>query len=382
MTQLYNHLIPSVSKLEKRMISHISPGGNWKDIPKTIPSQRLKQIRKSGGRTTYYGRLKWDAPSYTISTYFNRLGNGCHIHPSYDRIISIREGARLQSFPDKYRFYGSKGSIYKQIGNAVPPLLAYAVLKVIGKFYKIKHFIDLFAGAGGMSEGLRMAGSKPIGSIELERPYFDTYINNLRTSISKEMFICGDITEKHNQKKLVDASSVTQDCFIVGGPPCQGFSLAGLFKKDDPRNKLFKEYIKIVSKVSPKFFIFENVPGLLSMDSGKYVEKIISEFEAIGYRIDKPWKLMATDYGVPQKRKRIFLVGHTSGKIEPPKAYLDENSHVTVRDAIYGLPKRKPGNKDDVIKYNKKSNSNYQKFITGEISVNAFIKKQKTCRSH
>ena len=97
--KLYNHISPTFSELEKKMVVCIPPGGNWKDIPENIPSQRLAQIRKSGGRTTYYGRLKKDAPSYTISTYFNRMGNGCFIHPSQDRLISIREGASFFNLP-------------------------------------------------------------------------------------------------------------------------------------------------------------------------------------------------------------------------------------------------------------------------------------------
>ena len=134
MTLLYNHIAPKFSELEKQMVVHIPPGGNWSNIPESVPSKRLEQIRRNGGgRTTYYGRLRWEKPSYTISTYFNRIGNGCHIHPEQDRLISIREAARLQSFPDNYRFTGSKGAIHKQIGNAVPPLLAYKISLIVSK---------------------------------------------------------------------------------------------------------------------------------------------------------------------------------------------------------------------------------------------------------
>ena len=153
---LYNHIAPGLSKLEWEMAKHIPAGGNWKNIPEHIPSQRLEQIRKSGGRTTYYGRLVWDKPAYTITTYFNRLGNSSNLHPEQQRMISTREGARLQSFPDKFIFHGTKSSQYKQIGNAVPPLLARAVAETIEPHLENRTFIDLFAGAGGMSEGFRM----------------------------------------------------------------------------------------------------------------------------------------------------------------------------------------------------------------------------------
>ena len=106
--KIYNHIAPGLSKLEWSMAQHIKPGGNWQDIPENIPSKRLEQIRRSGGRTTYYGRLLNDKPAYTITTYFNRLGNSSNLHPDQQRMISIREGARLQSFKDGYIFYGPK----------------------------------------------------------------------------------------------------------------------------------------------------------------------------------------------------------------------------------------------------------------------------------
>ena len=92
-----------------RMVVAIPSGGNWKNIPLDVPSKRVEGIRLSGGRTTYYGRLRWDYPAYTIATYFNRPGNGCNIHPDdasanipQHRLISFREAARIQSFPDNF----------------------------------------------------------------------------------------------------------------------------------------------------------------------------------------------------------------------------------------------------------------------------------------
>ena len=149
---LHNHIAPGLSKLEWEMVQHIPAGGNWQNIPDTIPSQRLEQIRRSGGRTTYYGRLEFDKPSYTITTYFNRLGNGCNLHPSQNRIISTREGARLQSFKDSFTFYGSKTSQYKQIGNAVPPLLGRAIAETLKDHLRNLTFVDLFAGLKGFCQ--------------------------------------------------------------------------------------------------------------------------------------------------------------------------------------------------------------------------------------
>ena len=122
--KLYNHVVFKMGKHEAEIAPHIPEGGNWQDIPLSISDTRLDKIRETGGRTTYYGRLCWDKPSYTIATYFNRVGNGCNLHPSQCRVLSNREAARLQSFPDSFIFQGSNASQYKQIGNAVPPLLA------------------------------------------------------------------------------------------------------------------------------------------------------------------------------------------------------------------------------------------------------------------
>ena len=128
---IHNHVTYSLSDLDMAMVKSVPEGGNWKNIPEHIPSKRLDQIRLSGGRTTLYGRLRREHPSYTITTYFNRPGNGAYIHPKQDRVISAREAARLQSFPDKYVFHGSKTSLCKQIGNAVPPIMAYFIARRI-----------------------------------------------------------------------------------------------------------------------------------------------------------------------------------------------------------------------------------------------------------
>ena len=132
--KLYNHQTASLSEIDLKMIKSVPSGGNWKNIPKSIPSERLNKIRKSGGRTTYYGRLRWDKPSYTINTYFNRPGNGCFMHPDdkksknpQHRLISFREAARIQSFPDDFVFVGNQQETYVQVGNAVPPMFGWYV---------------------------------------------------------------------------------------------------------------------------------------------------------------------------------------------------------------------------------------------------------------
>ncbi|GAG20948.1 unnamed protein product, partial [marine sediment metagenome] len=193
--RIANHVAPALSAIDLRMVRSIPPGGNWKDIPSSIPSKRLAGIRKSyaageGSRSTYYGRLRADAPAYTISTYFPRPGNGCHIHYDFaggqHRTISYREAARLQSFPDDFVFSGTKTSICKQIGNAVPPLLAYQLALHLGT---LGVFLDLFSGAGGLALGFKWAGWKPILANDMEPSFLETYRKNVH-----EATLCGDVT--------------------------------------------------------------------------------------------------------------------------------------------------------------------------------------------
>lgn len=374
--KLYNHISPTFSELEKKMVVCIPPGGNWKNIPESIPSQRLAQIRKSGGRTTYYGRLKKDAPSYTISTYFNRMGNGCFIHPSQDRLISIREGARLQSFPDNYIFYGSKTSQYKQIGNAVPPLLAREVASLLEPYLKNKTFVDLFAGAGGMSLGFTMQDYKLLGAIEIEKNYFETYKRN-HPELAEKHLITGDICLEENKLKLIDGLKEIPEV-IVGGPPCQGFSTAGWRNPNDKRNQLFKEFVNIVDKLKPDFFVMENVPGILTMRKGDAFKEIVESFKEIGYFVNEPIKLNAEEFGVPQKRKRIFIIGSKNGiVIKQPEPLFSADTNlpnpITVEDAIYDLPVLGLADGDYCVEYNSNPQSPYQKLMNGLIDFDEFI---------
>ncbi len=375
--KLYNHIAPGLSKLEWEMAKHIPAGGNWKNIPENIPSQRLVQIRKSGGRTTYYGRLVWDKPAYTITTYFNRLGNSSNLHPEQQRMISTREGARLQSFPDSFIFHGTKSSQYKQIGNAVPPLLAKAVAETLEPHLENKTFIDLFAGAGGMSEGFRMKNFKLLGAVEIEKNYFETFKKN-HLEIDQEFLLVGDITKSEIKEKIKSISNHQKVGLVIGGAPCQGFSYAGWRNPEDTRNQLFKEFFEIVRDVRPEIFVMENVTGILTMRNGQVIKEIAEVFAEIGYHVNFPLKLNAEDYGVPQKRRRIFIIGTRENiQIEPPKSLFLENTSylpkpITVKQAIYGLPPLESGEGVFEMETNYKANSVYEKLMMTEIDFNEF----------
>lgn len=388
--KLFNHVTASLSDLDMEMVKAVPPGGNWKDINEETfeKSKRLQNIRESGGRTTYYGRLKKDEPSYTINTYFNRPGNGTFIHPEEDRLISIREAARLQSFQDSYRFFGSLSSQRNQVGNAVPPLLGRA----IGKKLPGEKVLDLFCGAGGLSKGLSMAGFKEFIGVEKVNQMVQTIERNHKDIDT----ICGDLTDPTTQRKVL---KTVEEKFsegvdvIVGGPPCQGFSTAGDWRNDDPRDNLFKPMLKIVEELNPKSVLIENVRGIKWKNDGKAFESIKGWIKELGYNLNVK-VLKAEEYGVPQKRRRVFFLGmkkKTPKLPEPIFSGEDRNSKltsfeenskptsppITVWETISDLPSLGPGEGEEIMPYNDSwTETDYQLFLRSKISFEEFMNKK------
>jgi len=393
--KIYNHVSIKLGAHEAEMAKHIPPGGNWKNIPDTISDARLDGIREGGGRTTYYGRLVWDKPSYTIATYFNRVPNGCNLHPDIDRTLSIREAARLQSFPDDFVFKGSQASQFKQIGNAVPPVLARFVSSLIKPYLNSYNFIDLFAGCGGMSEGFIMNGFNLIAANEFDKNIMMTNKFNHSKYTTEENFVLGDVTKDETKNQIIKACEGHQIDVIVGGPPCQGFSYAGWRDPNDTRNQLFKEFVKLVDVIRPKFFVMENVLGILTMRNGDAIKEIIQEFASIGYYVNTPIKLNAEQYGVPQKRKRVFIIGSLDGVIvEQPEPLFSEigekkdadlfhpatndyHAIVTVRDAIGSFPHIEDGEGEVETEASFKNPSPFDLLMQKKISWEEFYDKQR-----
>jgi DNA (cytosine-5)-methyltransferase 1 len=244
-------------------------------------------------------------------------------------------------------------------------------------------FIDLFAGAGGLSEGFVMNAFELVSANEIEKNYFETYKFNHSKYTDPKNFILGDITLPEIKQQIIDTAKNRKIGVIVGGPPCQGFSTAGWRDPNDKRNQLFKEFVEIVKEIQPEFFVMENVLGILTMRKGEAVKEIIESFSEIGYNVNPPFRLNAEDYGIPQKRRRVVIIGSLKKcKIEQSKPlFSDDNPKlpncITVRQAIGSLPPIKAG--DDVIikEVDVPSNTPYDKLMKEEITFDDFYKQCK-----
>ena len=175
--------------------------------------------------------------------------------------------------------------------------------------------IDLFSGAGGLSYGFECAGYKILLGIDNDAKALETFELNHNDAKT----LCGDITEIYYDRDIRPLIGNETIDVIIGGPPCQGMSLSGPRKFDDPRNKLYLSYIRLVNEIRPKAFVIENVPGLVGLFGGQIKDSIIEKFTDMGYNI-KYKILCAADYGVPQSRKRVVFVGMKQGSFIFPEA--------------------------------------------------------------
>jgi DNA (cytosine-5)-methyltransferase 1 len=189
-----------------------------------------------------------------------------------------------------------------------------------------KKGLDLFCGAGGLSLGYLMAGGKPIGAVDIDEDAIATY---------KELFPMathvhhGDIEGWHPESEISEVD------IIMGGPPCQGFSLArGLRFVDDPRNHLYKDFVRLVGRYKPSFFVMENVQGIMNIGDGVIYQQILEDFKAMGYQVECRVVNLA-EYGVPQLRKRAVFVGNRIGvDFEwPEKTNIKKTSKTTKSDS-------------------------------------------------
>lgn len=197
-------------------------------------------------------------------------------------------------------------------------------------------FIDLFSGAGGLSCGLVMAGFTPVASVEIMPEAVETYkYNFVNKKGFNEKVETRDIRTQEVKEELYKTIGNQHIDLIVGGFPCQGFSMAGNRVISDPRNSLYLEMLEIVKNVKPDYVVMENVEGLRTMLDGKVETQIINDYKEIGYEINVT-TLNAADYGVAQQRKRVIFIGNRIGnKNYHPKPLYEPNNYKTLGSAIY-----------------------------------------------
>lgn len=205
--------------------------------------------------------------------------------------------------------------------------------------------ISLFSGAGGLDLGFEKAGFEIAIANEFDKKIWETYEKNHDTKLLKD-----DILD-------IDSDEFPECDGIIGGPPCQSWSEAGAMKGiDDPRGQLFYEYIRILKDKQPKFFLAENVSGMMAKRHNSAVKNIVAQFEEAGYDVFI-YMLNASDYGVPQDRKRVFYIGFRKDlniEFEAPEPY---DYKLTLKDSIYdlkdtaipALPKNKTNGDDCIV---------------------------------
>ena len=192
--------------------------------------------------------------------------------------------------------------------------------------------IDLFSGCGGLSAGLSNSGVKTTTAVDNWADALETFEANHPESNVIEADL--------GQKELTALKGQLSDVDVVfGGPPCQGFSISGKRDPMDPRNQLYRGFLDVVADLRPKLFLMENVPNLASMDAGKLIEAIETDFEYLGYHLSRRI-LLASDFGVPQNRRRLFMIGTLSDEefVWPSESTPNVEDKVTCLDAIGDLP--------------------------------------------
>jgi DNA (cytosine-5)-methyltransferase 1 len=219
-------------------------------------------------------------------------------------------------------------------------------------------FIDLFCGCGGLSQGFVDAGFNLIAGVDHDEVALKTYEKNfpdakaLVADLGKRTYL--DELESALKKRSVDV--------IAAGPPCQGFSLTGPRKFDDDRNRLYLGVFAAVKRFEPKAFLIENVKGMRTLYGGEIVREVVRRFEQLGYRVSAPTILNSADYGVPQIRERLFIIGTRQDVPSfqfPPQTHFP-HEYISCEDAIGDLPSRVDGQGVEDEPYSKQAVTEYQ----------------------
>lgn len=350
------HRAPSHTERILRRIEATPPdGGDRRSLSSTdqLSCHTSLDASSTPGFTDVYGRLRWDQPSVTITAKSSTPSCGRFLHPEQHRNITVREAAILQGFPQDFEFLGPFVGQYRQIGEAVPPLvarwLAAGVLDHLrpqvppvtaeeeGEADGEEELVavEAFCGSGGMSLGLQEAGLDLVLAFDLDEDAVETFRRNI-----------------HDRAEVLDArSSSTPEAIedavegrswiLAGGPPCQGFSQQRRGEGWDERNELVMELAELAGCVDPlpEAVVLENVTYLDSPRGRKILAAYITRMEELGFRTFRH-DLNSADFGVPQLRKRIFVVSlrpeHVAAYAGPQPT--TPNRWVTVGEVLADLP--------------------------------------------
>lgn len=355
-----NHIARSVGGDVQRRIDALGIGQKMQDLPEELWHKSFRFYVKEdptrkGGPNLRMIRLDPAKPSLTVTAYiFNKF-----VHPFEDRFITVREAARLQGFPDSLHFEGTLTSTQLQVGNAVPVPLARAVFQAILSHTYTKEPPDrslkamsLFSGAGGMDIGAEQA---ELGDVCIEAKLavdcWEDACQTLRGHYQGRAHVqCADIAEIEDPKRYWHSLSgeAQRPDIVFGGPPCQAFSQAGKQKGlDDKRGGIVSHFLRFVEQLQPGFFVMENVANLKGTGAGRLYQNILKQMCGLGYDVTA-CSLLASDFGAPQRRQRLFFIGSRYGRVEPPapthsheRRLFDMVPYVTVGEAFTGLPPAK-----------------------------------------
>ena len=354
------HIPRKVGADVQRRINALGVGEKMQDLPEELwhPSFRFyvkEDPNRKGGPNLRLIRLDPSKPSLTVTGYiFNKF-----VHPCEDRYITPREAARLQGFPDSWIFQGTLTSVQRQVGNAVPIPLARAVAQEMLKHGRVNKLfgskrpqvLSLFSGAGGLDLGFQQAST---GRLSWD----------LRDAVEFDHDSCATLSRNRHENLKVHQRDIrhfkvteleTMPDTIIGGPPCQAFSQAGQQRGTaDDRGQMVYEYIRCIDEARPKCFLLENVSNLRSIDGGQLLARIVSQLRGLGYMVSHS-VLNAAEYGAPQLRKRLFIVGFRTDLCDKPFVFpvpthslepaFGTLPYATVGDAFMQLPKANPGEK-------------------------------------
>jgi DNA (cytosine-5)-methyltransferase 1 len=248
----------------------------------------------------------------------------------------------LEDIPDLSSWVKDKSHFFSANGDSIEPD-SYIECDISDDweidFWKSREitdnfrYVDLFAGAGGLSLGFLMAGFKPVGFLEQNNSAVKTYEYNFhKKSVHSEG---KDITKEDVKSDFINSIKDKNVDVIIGGFPCKGFSLSGSRVITDHRNTLYKEMVNIVREVNPKIVVMENVVGILSMQNGLVIDKIINDYHQIGYKIS--YKILnSADFEVPQLRRRVILIASKldSNIYFPNSIIKNTEEYLTVKDGI------------------------------------------------